>query len=309
MAREIIKAANTIKRIQTAIAAISFIILTGLINGCSLLPYESDFACPYSEGYGRCLGAKENYELSQMSDKERAKALGQSQTKNEAANSCEQVRAECNCNANGECFNYEDLQKLRNSGCLTPAETIALENNEALQYIKRLLLDRRAIDERTPKETETNKTASKTDASQSESGAYCELDNASQSKAESGEVETPNEESENGAIVADALIESVAISAEANGVERKTTDGSKLCGFPQVDSGATIRIEVDRAWLRQEPNPKYPPSNAIEAKRGDRFIVAEGWQTEACGWLKLENNRYIHQSIVSVIKENANEEN
>jgi hypothetical protein len=274
------------------------------LTGCALLPYDSDFACPESKGYGSCMGAKENYELSQMSVSERSKVLNKQGSK-EIATTNKESPCENNKSCESECDEdcKERLQTLKKSGCLSPEELLALENHNALIYIERLLLDRQAIKDRTPKEP--NNAASKDGLS----GAYCPLDNASQSKAESGEVETPNEESENGAIVADALIESVAISAEANGVERKTTDGSKLCGFPQVEKGSTIRIEVDRAWLRTEPNPKYPPDSAIEAKRGDSFVVAEGWQSANCGWLKLDNDRYIHQSIVSVsAKENTNVE-
>jgi hypothetical protein len=253
----------------TPIALLTAIALT--FSGC-LMPYESDYSCDYSRGYGKCLGARDNYELSQMSEQERSQALNKNkpnaqpttkQGKTTASDSlsCKAMRDSCN----------GDLNELEKFGCLTPLEQTALKNNEALTYIERLLLDRKAINDRTP----------------NDNGLVKHSDDLIVSVAYAGL---------NYANVADER-ESSATNANANTI-------GVVCGFPQVSNGATIRIEVDRAWLRSEPNPNYPPINAIEAKRGDRFIVSEGWQTDACGWLKLSNGRYIHQSIVSVVSSN-----
>jgi hypothetical protein len=242
-------------------------------SGCSLLPYESDYSCDYSEGYGKCLGARDNYELSQMSEQERSQTLNKNKpaktTQSEAnTNSlnCEALREQCN----------GDLDELAKLGCLTPIEQTAVKNNEALIYIERLLLDREAIKNRTPSDKDLIKHSDGLIVSDDKEGKVVIADarlNYANAAAES---------------------ESGATNANANTI-------GVVCGFPQVSKGATIRIEVNRAWLRSEPNPDYPPINAIEAKRGDRFIVSQGWQTDACGWLRLSNGRYVHQSIISVI--------
>jgi hypothetical protein len=245
---------------QITLIALTLIALT--FSGC-LMPYESDYTCAYSEGYGNCLGARDNYELSQMSESERSQALNkQTGQSGESSIDCAKARQICSCADETNClFDFEKLQYLASYGCLTPSEAIALSNHESLRYLSRLVLDRRAIETRTPNDVRSASNA-----------------------------------------LGDVNDQSVIVDAEGAAENANPNTIGVVCGFPQVSQGSTIRIEVNRAWLRSEPNPEYPPANAIEAKRGDRFIVSEGWQTDSCGWLKLNNSRYVHQSIVKVVQ-------
>ncbi|MDR0665569.1 MAG: hypothetical protein LBF86_08650 [Helicobacteraceae bacterium] len=265
-------------RLNQAILVSALTILTPILllilNGCSLLPYDSDYSCAYSEGYGKCLSARDNYELSQMSENERSRYLGKANSVETSSNYsyCDRLRESCGC-PNNECFDFETLQSLNRSGCLTPSEIIALENHEALLYIERLLLDRRAIEHRTP----SDKSVAKGDSNANE-----DLINANGKQAK--------------VVIADAGLD----YGDSDSVNNRPL--SQSCDYPNLKDGDTIRVEVYRAWLRKMPNAAYPVDNGFEAKRGDQYAV----KGSKCGWVELDNGRYIHQSIVSVINKELN---
>jgi hypothetical protein len=279
------------KNAKTLLTIVVIAAIGIVLTGCALLPYDSDYSCGYSSGYDRCLGAKENYKISQMSENERNRYLNRetkSVNNSETSSSyCDRLRESCGC-LEGECFDFESLQSLNNNGCLTPSEIIALNNHEALLYIERLLLDRKAVETRTPDDNR------KPNANV----MIASLTNDYVISSDNGD--------DNANVKADARLndypDGVIDNGETNSSVRANAN-TIVCGFPKVAKGSTVQIEVDRAWLRSKPDPKYPPDNAIEAKRGDRFIVSEGSQSSNCGWLKLNNGRYIHQSIVSVISQ------
>jgi hypothetical protein len=266
------------KHNQTALIALTAIALS--ISGCALLPYESDYSCAYSEGYGKCLGAKDNYELSQMSERERAKALNKNkeitkeQTKTKETD-CKALRDSCN----------GDLNELAKFGCLTPLEQTALKNNEALRYIERLLLDREAIEQRTP--INENKRYLQS----FERADFAILDSKGVAKSYSSAVQ--NSSSDN-----------IYAHNPNNANDRRfgtNIKATSTCDYPIINQGDQIKVLAYRAWLRSSPNANYPATDGLEAKRGDVYTAS----SSQCGWVRLDNGRYIHQSIVSVIPSNS----
>jgi hypothetical protein len=248
---------------QITLIALAAIALT--FSGC-LMPYESDYSCDYSRGYGKCLGARDNYELSQMSEQERSQALNKN--KLNAQPTTKQGKTTASDSLSYEALRDSrngDLNELEKFGCLTPLEQTALKNNEALTYIERLLLDRKAINDRTPI-TQTDK-----------------------------------------AIIADfAIFNEVSDRAGSDNADnsgnndRRSGSNAKsatTCDYPTIERGDHVEVLAYRAWLRTAPDASYPAKDGLEAKRGDIFTASNS----QCGWVKLDNGRYIHQSIVSVV--------
>jgi hypothetical protein len=275
--------------IKTKLLIIAAMATLGVTLGGCLMPYESDYSCDYSKGYGKCLGARDNYELSQMSDQERSKALGRqtskSESKAEASIDCVKARQVCSCaDGTSDClFDYEKLQYLARYDCLTPSEAIALSNHESLQYLSRLVLDRRAIEHRTP--NYEKKAISFTNKYEWISG---DRDNADRKANQS--------------VIADGGLNDYykgVIESEGEGGAISSNAKPPLsCDYPSLNDGDVIRVEAYRAWLRAKPDASYPVDRGLEAKRGDQY-TARG---SSCGWVELSNGRYIHQSIVRVVK-------
>jgi hypothetical protein len=269
------------KHNQTALIALTAIAISAMFSGCALLPYESDYSCAYSEGYGKCLGAKDNYELSQMTEQERSKALNKNKEPQEQSNAkqtdCKALRDSCN----------GDLNELAKFGCLTPLEQTALKNNEALRYIERLLLDREAIEQRTPINENKRYLQSfeRADFAISDSKGVTKNYSSAVQHSSSDNIYAHNPNAANDR----------RFSANV-----KTT---ATCDYPIINQGDQIKVLAYRAWLRSSPNANYPATDGLEAKRGDVYTAS----SSQCGWVRLDNGRYIHQSIVSVIPSNAYE--
>jgi hypothetical protein len=274
--------------IKTKLLIIAAMAALGITLGGCLMPYESDYSCDYSKGYGQCLGARDNYKLSQMSETERARHLKGERTNDEMAiaTDCDRIRESCGYQ-NGKPFDFETLQTLNKSGCLTPSETIALNNHEALLYIERLLLDRKAIEARTPSDTKPKVAiASFTNGYATAIGDNDRDDNDTGVKADGG------------------LNNYGVIESEGEGGAISSGGSNKpllSCDYPSLNNGDIIRVEAYRAWLRAKPDANYPVDRGLEAKRGEQYAV----KGSKCGWVELDNGRYIHQSIVSVVNQQS----
>jgi hypothetical protein len=234
------------------------------VGGCSLLPYDDEFSCGITPGYGKCLSATENYRLSQMSEQERTKWL---------CKKAAQVKDDKDL-----CAAYKEAQEPKEAPCddkTANADFANADKSEIIGYLRRLTLDTekaRAEEKKLNEELERPIVVDQ---------RLNEIGNNGESDENSGKF--------------------CVVDTEFAGKDEKKLEGLVApddCGYKNINYGDTIVVKVDRAWLREKPTADFPPTGGgLEARRGDRFVASSG----KCGWVKLINERYIHQSIVEVI--------